>query len=220
MARTKPSERKRTRILDDPEIRDVWTALDDLKNDAPLCYPRFVRTLLCVAQRREEVSKMVWEEIEGDVWTISKERSKNKVVNVVPLAKEVRNLLGPKQNGGFVFSNENDRRRAFSGFSKAKAALDRKIADLRERDGRAPMPHWVHHDLRRTARSLMSRTGVFPDIAERALGHVIPGVRGTYDRYEYFDEKRDALEKLAALIERILHPSDAVVTFPKQAERG
>jgi integrase len=82
------------------------------------------------------------------------------------------------------------------------------------------MPHWVHHDLRRTARSLMSRTGVFPDVAERVLGHVIPGVRGTYDRYEYFDEKRDALERLAALIERILHPSDAVVTFPKQATRG
>jgi integrase len=133
---------------------------------------------------------------------------------------EVRNLLGTKQNSGFVFSNENDRRRAFSGFSKAKAALDRTIADLREREGRATMPHWVHHDLRRTARSLMSRTGVFPDVAERVLGHVIPGVRGTYDRYEYFDEKRDALERLAALIERILHPSDAVVTFPKQATRG
>lgn len=55
-----------------------------------------------------------------------------------------------------------------------------------------------------------------PDIAERVLAHVIPGVRGTYDRYEYFDEKRDALEKLAALIELILHPSDAVVTFPQQ----
>ena len=66
----------------------------------------------------------------------------------------------------------------------------------------------------------MSRAGVSPDIAERVLGHVIPGVRGAYDCYEYFDEKRDALEKLAALIERILHPTDAVVTFPKQATRG
>jgi integrase len=219
MARTKPSERRRTRILDDQEIRDLWTAIDDLKNDAPLCYPRFVRTLFYVAQRREEVSKMVWEEIEGDAWTIPKERSKNKVANVVPLTKEVRNLLGSEQTG-FVFSNEKERRRAFSGFSKAKLALDRKIAELRKRQHRPPMPHWVHHDLRRTARSLMSRTGVFPDVAERVLGHVIPGVRGTYDRYEYFDEKRDALERLAALIERILHPSDAVVTFPKQATRG
>jgi integrase len=146
---------------------------------------------------------MVWEEIEGDAWSIPKERSKNTLANVVPLMKEVRDLLGHKQNGGFVFSNEIDRRRAFSGFSKAKAALDQKIADLRKREGRAPMPHWVHHDLRRTGRSLMSRASVLPDVAERVLGHIIPGVRGTYDRYEYLDEKRDALEKLAALIEHI-----------------
>jgi hypothetical protein len=53
MARSKPSERKRTRFLDDQEIRDIWTALDELKNDAPLCYPRFVRTLLfCRAKAR------------------------------------------------------------------------------------------------------------------------------------------------------------------------
>jgi integrase len=220
MARTKPSEHKRTRVLDDQEIRDLWTALDELKSDAPLCYPRFVRMLLYVAQRREEISRMVWEEIENDSWTIPKERSKNKLANVVPLTKEVQHFLGPEQNEGFAFSNEADRRRAFSGFSKAKAALDLKIAELRKRERRPPMPHWVHHDLRRTARSLMSRAGVLPDIAERVLGHVIPGVRGTYDCYEYFDEKRDALEKLAALIERILHSNETVVAFPKQPKRG
>ena len=35
----------------------------------------------------------------------------------------------------------------------------------------------------------MSRAGVSADIAERCLGHVISGVRGTYDRHAYFDEK-------------------------------
>ena len=220
MARTKPGERKRKRILDDQEIRDVWSALDELKKSAPLCYPRFARTLLYVAQRREEVSRMVWEEIAGDAWTIPAERSKNKIASVVPLTKEARDLLGPAHTAGFVFSNEQERQRAFSGFSKAKTALDEKIAELRKREHRSPMPHWVHHDLRRTGRSLMSRAGIHPDIAERVLGHVIPGVRGTYDRYEYFSEKRDALEKLAAVIERILHPTDAVVMFPKQAQQG
>jgi integrase len=219
MARTKPGERKRKRSLEDQEICDLWAALDELKNDAPPCYPRFVRTLLYVVQRREEVSRMAWKEIAGDAWTIPVERSKNKLANVVPLTKEVRDLLGPDRTGGFVFTNDKERRRAFSGFSKAKAAFDEKIAEVRKRERRAPMPHWVHHDLRRTGRSLMSRAGVSPDIAERVLGHVIPGVRGTYDCYEYLDEKRDALEKLAALIERILHPTDAVA-FPKRAERG
>jgi hypothetical protein len=52
----------------------------------------------------------------------------------------------------------------------------------------------------------MARAGVRPDISERVLGHVISGVEGTYDRHSYADEKRDALEKLAAMIYRILNP--------------
>jgi hypothetical protein len=44
------------------------------------------------------------------------------------------------------------------------------------------------------------------DHAERVLGHVIAGVRSVYDRHKYEEEKRDALEKLAAMIERILNP--------------
>jgi hypothetical protein len=52
----------------------------------------------------------------------------------------------------------------------------------------------------------MVRAGVRPDISERVLGHVIAGVEGTYDRHSYAEEKRDALEKLASMIERILNP--------------
>ena len=57
----------------------------------------------------------------------------------------------------------------------------------------------------------MARAGVRPDISERVLGHVIAGVEGTYDRHSYADEKRDALEKLAAMIERILNPQPSNV---------
>ena len=59
---------------------------------------------------------------------------------------------------------------------------------------------WVIHDLRRTARSLLSRAGVPTDHAERCLGHVIGGVRGVYDRHEYYDEKAKAFEALAAQV--------------------
>ena len=38
------------------------------------------------------------------------------------------------------------------------------------------MPNWTLHDLRRTAKTLMVRAGVRPDISERVLGHVIGGV--------------------------------------------
>jgi integrase len=78
--------------------------------------------------------------------------------------------------------------------SRGKAALD----------AASGTKGWRLHDLRRTARSLMSRAGVPNDHAERCLGHVIGGVRGVYDRHEYLEEKRAAFEKLAALIGEIV----------------
>jgi integrase len=73
------------------------------------------------------------------------------------------------------------------------------------------MPNWVLHDLRRTARSLMSRAGIRPHIAKQALGHTIRGVEGVYDRHSYDVEKADALSRLAELVERIIHPTNNVV---------
>jgi hypothetical protein len=98
----------------------------------------------------------------------------------------------------------------FTGFGKSKARLDKAVLDMHKRFKKGakaePLPNWTLHDLRRTAKTLMARAGVRPDISERVLGHVIAGVEGTYDRHSYADEKRDALEKLAAMIDRILNP--------------
>ena len=216
MARTKPRERARSRTLDDQEIRDLWAALDALNREAPACFPAFVRTLLLTGQRLRMVARMTWSEIHGNDWIIPPARNKGKVEQVVPLTDLVIELLGPRdiENSGFVFSSDGGKR-PFGGFSKAKAAVDATLAKVRRQDGRAVMPRWVYHDLRRSARSLMSRAGVPNDHAERVLGHVIAGVRGIYDRYQYRQEKLDALEKLAALVERILHPDADIVRFPK-----
>jgi hypothetical protein len=102
----------------------------------------------------------------------------------------------------------------FSGYSKAKKALGEQIAIMRQEDGRDPMPPWKLHDLRRTAKTLMARAGVRPDISERVLSHVIPGVEGVYDCYSYLAEKRDALDKLAALVDRIVNPRVNVIQKP------
>jgi integrase len=115
-----------------------------------------------------------------------------------------------RRNGGYVFTT--DGKRPLSGFSKFKRSFDEDVLKtLLELDPEAkPLPRWTLHDLRRTARSLMSRAGVDPDHAERAIGHVIPGIRGTYDRYEFRDEKRRTFEALAAQIERIIYPRENV----------
>jgi integrase len=210
MARTKPSERAGARTLADDEIRDLWTALDAM--DKPACYPTFIRMLLLTGQRRDEVAGMRWDEIEKndeghEGWTIPAARYKTKRDHLVPLTPAMRAIIGGKARnaGQFVISTSSGMQ-AFSGYSKAKKLLDEKLTELRAKDGRDPMAEWDQHDLRRTARSLMARAGLKDDVAERVLGHVIGGVRGVYNRWAYADEKRDALEKLAALVERILNP--------------
>ncbi|MGY4160507.1 integrase [Bradyrhizobium sp. USDA 4461] len=219
MARTKPKDRARKRTLTDEEIRDVWKALDSA--DVPVCYPNYVKSLLVMATRRNESSEMNSAEIDGDLWTIPGERYKTKLDHVIPLTDQAKALIGAKPEGfkgnsWFVFST-TEGKRPFSGFSKAKKELDAAIAKIRKGEKREAMPRWTLHDLRRTARSLMSRAKVPADHAERVLGHVIGGVRETYDRYEYLDEKRDALEKLAGLIELILKPpTDNVLQFGAQ----
>jgi integrase len=229
MARTKPKARARKRILADDEIRDLWTALRSA--DVPACYPAFVKMLLLSATRRNEAANMHSSEIDGDVWTIPGARYKTKLDHVVPLTPAALALISNKPpratSSWFIFSTsvsgpdremECDGAIAFSGFSKAKTELDKTIAMIRKAEGRPPVPRWTLHDLRRTARSLMSRAKVPTDHAERALGHVIGGVRETYDRYEYLDEKRDALAALARLIDLILNPSADNVVPMRAAE--
>jgi integrase len=215
MARTKSKDRAGKRVLADDEIRDVWAGLEKVAE--PSCYARYVKSLLVCATRRNESARMHSSELDGDLWTIPGERYKTKLDQVIPLTATARELIGDKpagtnSNSWFVFSTTSGAK-PFSGFSKAKHALDAAIAEIRTRDGREPMPRWRLHDLRRTARSLMSRAKVSTDHAERALGHVMGGVRETYDRYEYLDEKRAAFEALAGLLVMILNPPAGNVTL-------
>jgi integrase len=223
MGRVKPRERAGKRVLTDEELRDVWTALDSGAEDIPSCFPRFLRTLLLTAVRRDEAARAAWQEIEhigrddyeGDVWTVPGSRMKSKLDHAVPLTSAVLTVIGKRPKNAkvwpFVFSTTGGER-PFSGYSKAKAALDGEIAKLRKSEGRDPMPPWtLSRDVRRTAKTLMARAGVRPDISERVLSHVIPGVEGIYDRYEYLAEKQDALTKLAALIDRIVNAPAANV---------
>ena len=140
---------------------------------------------------------------EDGIWTIPAERYKTKRPNFVPLSKAALAVIAaqPKIDGcDYVFPSRA--KTPFSGFGKSKAKLDKAVLAAMKKQAKKgakvePIPNWTLHDLRRTAKTLMARAGVRPDISERVLGHVIAGVEGTYDRHSYADEKRDALEKLA-----------------------
>ena len=113
---------------------------------------------------------------------------------------------------GWVFTTDGNR--PISGNSKWKRAFDKEVlAELRMADPQVSVERWTHHDLRRSARSLMSRAGCDPDHAERALGHTLGGVRSVYDRHEFKAEKARVFEALAVQVERILNPQANVVSL-------
>jgi integrase len=217
MGRINPQEHSRDRVLDDEELRVVWRTAE--ATEGP--FGHLVRFLLLTVTRRNEAAMMARAEVLPDCnWIIPAGRMKGKREHVVPLSPAAKAVLGDVPNlGRYVFTTTG--RGPIKGFGKFKAKFDAAVlADLRKDDPKAePLPNWTLHDLRRTARSLMSRAKVSPDIAERVMAHKIGGIRGVYDRYEYLDEKRDALEKLAALIGIILTPkADNVVPLRSGTE--
>jgi integrase len=199
--RANAKDRARTRILTDEEIRIIWPVLNDAGTFGAL-----VKTLLLTAQRRDEVAHMTRAEIGPDgIWVIPAERYKTKRPNFVPLSRAALEIIGaqPDRRGcEYVFPSSKGT--AYSGFGKSKANLDKAVLLVRQQRTKCgaslPLPNWTLHDLRRTAKTLMVRAGVRPDISERVLGHAIRGVEGTYDRHSYAEEKRDALERLATFI--------------------
>jgi integrase len=200
----------RTRTLSDDEIRVLWPVLGESGTFGAL-----VKALLLTGQRRNEIAGMTWAEIGKDgIWEIAASRYKTKRPQAVPLSVAALALIEAQPKiGDYVFSSSAGT--AFSGFGDSKAALDEAVAKTAK-----PLPHWTLHDLRRTAKTLTARAGVRPDISERVLGHVIAGVEGVYDRHDYEAEKRDALERLAAMVERIVNPPAANVMPLRAAGEG
>lgn len=220
-----PKGGARDRVLDDVELRAFWRATEKVG------YPggSLLRLLLLSACRLREVANAEWSEfstvdgvesIAGPILTVPARRMKGKdgrvgdhVVPITPLMQSVLDSL-PKFAGNprFVLSQKAGRT-PFAAFGNLKNQVDKLM-----REELPELPHWQFHDLRRTARSLMSRAGVQADVAERVLAHKLGGIRGTYDKYGYLAEKREALERLADLVERILiNSSENVIPIRKDA---
>jgi len=190
MARRTPEQRERDRILNDDELRAVWGTAEAFASP----WGQFIRFLLLAACRRTEASAMTWGELANGKWTIPAMRYKTSTEVTLPLSSAAMKVLAeiPRIEGcDFVFTT--DGRTPISGFSTFKLKFD--IA--------CSVKNWRLHDLRRTSRSLMSRAGVNSDIAERCMGHALPGIRSIYDKYPYVLEMQAAFEQLAAQIESI-----------------
>jgi integrase len=196
--------RARKRILTDDEIRTLWAACGDVGT-----FGAFVRVALLTGQRRAKVATMRWDDIADGIWTIPVEAREKVNAGELKLPKLALGVIEAQprvESNLYVFAGRG--KKAFNSFSDGKEDLHAK----------APIAPWRIHDLRRTARSLMARAGVRSDIAERALGHVIPGVEGVYDRHAYLDEKGEALQAVSGLVARILKGEGENVVQLKRAE--
>ena len=230
-AMAKPEAPKaRDRILTDDELATVWRASATLA----LPFGAFFRLLILTGQRREEVSGLNWAELDRStaVWTIPANRAKNGVAHIVPLAPEALSeldaLAGAEQRdddiddddidparwpkAGYVLSTTSGK--SISGYSKAKTALD--AATMKASEGKA-LDAWRVHDLRRTLATGLQRLGVRFEVTEAVLNHVSgakAGVAGIYQRHDWKDEKRSALEAWARHVVAILKPAEETNVVP------
>jgi integrase len=200
-------ERARDRVLSDDEIKLFWRAADEVGWP----FGPVFKLLLLTAQRRDEVATMEWSEIDLErcLWSLPREKAKNDQGHDVHLSTQsvailaALPLIGDK--GGFVFTTNG--RSPVSGFSRAKERLDGLIAKAAGHE----IEPWILHDARRTAATGMARLRVAPHVVDRVLNHTsgtIRGVARVYNRFEYSDERRAALEAWGRAVEQIVTGSE------------
>jgi integrase len=197
----------RDRVLSDEELARVILAARAIDDR----YGSIVGLLALTGQRREEVAKLAWEELDlgQRVWTIPKHRTKNAKPHLVHLSDESMAVLQRMERHGphaFAFHGS----KPFHHFASAKRKLD-------ELSG---VTGWRLHDLRRTCVSGMARLGVAPHVADKILNHqsgTISGVAAVYQRHQFLSERKDALERWGTHVGRIVTAMGGELRKAKEA---
>ena len=177
-------EASRDRVLTDDELRAIWRAADGLPDPSR----SLVKAWILTGQRRDEVRCMAWSEIDltRSVWTLPAARNKDKREHEIPLAPAMAALLdGLRRRGLPVFTTDGTK--PYAGQKRLKVILDRELG----------VTSWTFHDFRRTASTGMAALHVPKDAIDRVLNHAKGALAGTYNRHDYLDQMRKALEAWA-----------------------
>jgi integrase len=156
------------------------------------------RLLILTGARREEITQLRWCEIEGDNIILAGSRTKTGNAHIVPLSAPARELLAslPRiADSDIVFTLNGEK--PINGWSKPKEKLD-EVSGVSD---------WRIHDLRRTMATGMQKLGVQLTVTEAALGHTSgsrDGIVGVYQRHDYAEEKRQALELWGAHVSSLV----------------
>jgi integrase len=230
----KPSkENTRDRVLSEDEIKAIWQGCAELG-----AFGRAFRLMLLTGQRRTEVGRMAWSEIDWKqkTWSLSRARTKADRAHDVPLSDLAMSIIKecPKV-GDYIFTtgrtgpvrNGAAKAQPISGWGKPKARLDEAIASIlaKAAEGQGDDPpqivEWHLHDLRRTCATYLAKLGTDRIVISKILNHAEGGVTGIYERHRYDAEKRRALELWSEhLLKLTQGESDNVVMFVQSRGQG
>jgi integrase len=191
-------EKSRDRALSFEEIGILFTAMRENKDS-------FVRQnylacilLLCLGVRKGEILSAPWKEfdLEKCIWSLPKERSKNGLSIEYPLPAKVVEIFKELKvlscGSDYIFPN---RRASKRNPHISPDTLNAALSSLFKKK-KLTIEHFTIHDFRRTCRTLLSKLGTPPHVAERCLNHKLPKIMATYDQYDYFEERKLAHESL------------------------
>lgn len=194
-------ENQRDHVLSAGEIEKFWFGLDkcEMAEGTKLA----LQFLLISLQRKSEVAQAEWKEFDfkSGWWTIPKEKTKNGLPHRVYLSptslsllREIKEISG---NSIYLFPSPRGK--------GTKPITSRSLSQaLLRNQNNIGIEHFVPHDLRRTASSYMTGSGISRSVVQKVLNHVEPGVTAVYDRYSYDKEKKGAMIKWDRTLQAIL----------------
>lgn len=228
-------EKSRKRALSIEELETVFRLLREQSKQFTRDNYLACALLVSLGVRKGELIAAKWEEFDlpNRLWHLPEERSKTKTSVTIPLPESVIAWLKELEvracGAEHLFpSRRSSRRRDYISDDTLNHALaklfgqkvDGKKQPTENILGNAGIEHFTVHDLRRTCRSLLASIGTPPHVAERCLNHKLRGIEGVYDRHDYLIERREALERLACLLEPVVNPGTNVLPFRRTASRG
>ena len=199
-------ENRRDRVLKEDEIKILWNRLDTAKMEKTSALA--IKLQLVTAQRKGEAAGAEWKDfdLKNGWWTIPAEKAKNGFPHRVPLSllameilRELKERTGESQ---WLFPSPRD------GQHIAETSIDHAVRINAEY---FEIEHFTPHDLRRTAASMMTASGIQRLTVSKILNHVESGVTAVYDRHSYDKEKRQALEAWGRKLELILTGKNAKI---------
>ena len=218
-------EESRDRWLTAEEIGKLFSVIRAKAGTFTIENHYAVRLLLMLAVRKEEMIAATWAEFDLDnaIWHLPEERTKTGVAIDIPLpavaVDTLRELKRLAAGSAYVFPARKMQNRMIPhiDLNTLNAALSKHIKPSLVLDG---VPNFTIHDFRRTARTHLAALGVDPHIAERCLNHKIKGVEGIYNRHDYFEQRRIALNLWASFLENLERGSSWNVLTMKRAKHA